>query len=115
MGLNPGAGYWMDMTFFTFICCKNCIVCLKKTENKQKRGRGWPNFFKNIMRNCFGVNIGYYYPFDRVQSIAHGQRKYILATESTVIINYFAEIQGIRSNLFIISYIYQLNCPSCIR
>ena len=36
----------MDMTFFTFICCKNCIVCLKKTENKQKRGRGWPNFSK---------------------------------------------------------------------
>ena len=24
-------------TFFTLICCKNCIVCLKKTENKLKR------------------------------------------------------------------------------
>ena len=30
--------------FFTFICCKNCIVCLKKTENKRKRGWGWPIF-----------------------------------------------------------------------
>ena len=29
---------------FTLICCKNCIVCLEKTENKQKRGRGWPIF-----------------------------------------------------------------------
>ena len=43
---NPGAVYWMDIwTFFHFlICSKNCIVCLKKTENKRKRGRGWPIF-----------------------------------------------------------------------
>ena len=34
----------LDGHFFTFICCKNCNVCLKKTENKQKRGRGWPIF-----------------------------------------------------------------------
>ena len=32
----------LDGHFFTYICCKNCIVCLKKTENKRKRGRGWP-------------------------------------------------------------------------
>ena len=33
----------LDGHFFTLICCKNCNnVCLKKTENKQKRGRGWP-------------------------------------------------------------------------
>ena len=32
--------------FFTLICCKNCSnVCLKKTENKRKRGQGWPIFF----------------------------------------------------------------------
>ena len=30
---------------FTMIC-KNCIVCLRGTENKRKRGRGWPIFFK---------------------------------------------------------------------
>ena len=29
-------------TFFTFICCKNCNVCMKR----RKRGRGWPNFSK---------------------------------------------------------------------
>ena len=28
--------------FFTLICCKKCTVCLKKTENKRKSGRGWP-------------------------------------------------------------------------
>ena len=32
--------------FFTLICYKNCIVCLKKTENKRKRGRGWAIFLK---------------------------------------------------------------------
>ena len=31
-GLNAGAVYWMDIKFFTFICCKNCNVCLKKTK-----------------------------------------------------------------------------------
>ena len=36
-----------DGHFCTFICCKNCNVCLKKTENKRKRGRGWPNLKKN--------------------------------------------------------------------
>ena len=37
--------------FFTLICCKNCNnVCLKKTENKRKRGRGWPIFKKRDYR-----------------------------------------------------------------
>ena len=31
-------------TFFTFVCCKNCSVCLKR----RKRGRGWP-FLKKIL------------------------------------------------------------------
>ena len=29
---NPGAVYWMVITFFTNICCKNCIVCLKRQK-----------------------------------------------------------------------------------
>ena len=29
----------LDGDFFTFICCKNCNVCLKR-KNKLKRGRG---------------------------------------------------------------------------
>ena len=33
VGSNPGTGYRMDI-----FCCKMCIVCLKKTENKRKRG-----------------------------------------------------------------------------
>ena len=36
--------------FFTLICCKNCIVYLKKTENKWKRGRGWPIYFKKPIK-----------------------------------------------------------------
>ena len=28
-------------TFFALICCRNCNVCWKKTENKRKRGWGW--------------------------------------------------------------------------
>ena len=40
----------LDGHFSTYICSKNCNdVCLKKTENKRKRGRGWPIFLKKIM------------------------------------------------------------------
>ena len=32
-GSNPGAVYWMDMIFFTLICCKNCNdVCFKRLK-----------------------------------------------------------------------------------
>ena len=31
----------LERHFVTSICCK-IYVCLKKTENKRKRGRGWP-------------------------------------------------------------------------
>ena len=31
----------LDGHFFTYICCKNCNVCLKKTEiNKKEAGLG---------------------------------------------------------------------------
>ena len=44
-----GRGYKSRMpytgwTFFTLICCTNCIVFFEKTENEQQRGRGWPVF-----------------------------------------------------------------------
>ena len=32
----------LDGHFFTYICCKNCIVCLKKTKNKQKEAEVGP-------------------------------------------------------------------------
>ena len=35
---NPGTiWYWMDMTFLTLICCKNCIVFLKRPKITKKR------------------------------------------------------------------------------
>ena len=41
VGSNPSAVYWMDMTFFTLICCKNCIVCLKRPKiNEKEAGDG---------------------------------------------------------------------------
>ena len=46
MGSNPGAPYWMDMTFFTLICCKNCIVCLKRPKISEKEA-GVAQFKKN--------------------------------------------------------------------
>ena len=33
----------LDGHSFSLICCKNCNVCLKETENKRKRGWEWPN------------------------------------------------------------------------
>ena len=42
--LAPDTGWTWH--FFTLICCKNCIVCLKKTKNKRKRGRGLLNLLK---------------------------------------------------------------------
>ena len=44
---NPGAIYWMDIFHINFL--QNCIdVCLIKTENKRKRGRGCPIFLKKV-------------------------------------------------------------------
>ena len=43
--LNPGAIYWMDMTFLTLICCKIWIVCLKRPKINEKETRIGP-FFK---------------------------------------------------------------------
>ena len=42
---NPGTVYWMDKTFFTFICCKNYNdVCLERPKKRP----GWPNLKKTI-------------------------------------------------------------------
>ena len=43
---NPDAVYWMDTTFFTFICFKNCIVCLKRPKINEKEAEVGP--FKKI-------------------------------------------------------------------
>ena len=36
----------LDGHFFTLICCKNCIICLKKTKNKLKKRPGLAHFLK---------------------------------------------------------------------
>ena len=50
VGLNPGAVYWMDITFFTLICCKKLYCLFEKTVKKRKRGRDWPIFFKKTIK-----------------------------------------------------------------
>ena len=37
----------LDGHFFTLICCKNCIVCLKRPKINEKRP-GFAHFLKNI-------------------------------------------------------------------
>ena len=45
----------LDGHFSTLICYKNCFdVCLKKTETKRKRSRGWPIFLKKYSEFCLG-------------------------------------------------------------
>ena len=36
MSSNPGANYWIDMIFFTLICLKFFIVCLKRPKINEK-------------------------------------------------------------------------------
>ena len=48
MGSNPSAVQWMDIwTFFTLICCKNCIVGLKRPQINEKEAGVGP-FFKKV-------------------------------------------------------------------
>ena len=42
MDSNPGADYWMDLNFFHIDLLLELNCLLKKTENKRKRGWGWP-------------------------------------------------------------------------
>ena len=47
VGSNRSTVYWMEMTFFTLICCKNCIdVCLKRPKINGKEAGDGP-FFNN--------------------------------------------------------------------
>ena len=42
MGSNPGAVYWMDMTFFHIDLLQELHCLFEKTKNKVKRVRAWP-------------------------------------------------------------------------
>ena len=51
----------LDGHFFTFICCKNCNVCLKKTENKNKKEAGvGPIFISILAMPSQGVKIDHF-------------------------------------------------------
>ena len=54
VGSNPGVIYWMDMTFFTLICCKRLYCLLEKTKNKRKSG---PLFKKRIFLPKYVVSF----------------------------------------------------------
>ena len=57
VGSNPGTVYWMVMTFFTLMCRKNCIVCLKRPKiNVKEAGVG---LFKNYSKLNHGQSYLY--------------------------------------------------------
>ena len=64
VGSDPGAVYWMDIwTFFTFICCKNRNVCLKRAKiNEKEAGFGplnlhWSRETVLTWRNSFECEL----------------------------------------------------------
>ena len=67
VGSNPSNIYWMDI--FSLICRKIVLIFLKKTENKRKRGRGWPIF--EMFLTTFG--------FAKLEFIQIGNAKDILS------------------------------------
>ena len=48
----------LDGYFFTLICCKNCIVCLKRQKRKEKEARVGP--FKKILKDLGGRNWNFF-------------------------------------------------------
>ena len=42
----------LDAHFFTFICCKNCIVCLKRPKINEKEAGVGPFFTNKESRFC---------------------------------------------------------------
>ena len=57
VGSNPGTIYWMDLTFFTLICCKSCIDGLKRLKINEKRPRVGQFFLKKQSINSFSAQI----------------------------------------------------------
>ena len=53
MSSITGAVYWMDLTFFTFICWNNCNFYLKRPKINEKEAGDGPCFFKKT------VNLNY--------------------------------------------------------
>ena len=49
MGSNPGTIYWMDMTFFTLMCCINCNDFCLKIPKINEAGVG--SFLKEVLQH----------------------------------------------------------------
>ena len=47
------ARYWMD--FFTIICCKICITCLKRQKINEKEAEDGP-FLKKLLNGLANLN-----------------------------------------------------------
>ena len=56
MGSNPGGVYWMDATFFHDDLLLKLYCLFGKTEDKRKRGRGWPFFKKRFELASAGID-----------------------------------------------------------
>ena len=57
MSSKTGAVYWMDLTFFTFICCNNCNFYLKRPKINEKEAGDGPCFLKKLSIWTIGVNV----------------------------------------------------------
>ena len=60
------ARYWMD--FFTIICCKICITCLKRQKINEKEAEDGPFLKKQFKLTCqsernFQGNVPTYFNF----------------------------------------------------
>ena len=104
MSSNPGTIYWMDN--FDIICCKNCIVCLKRWKEMKKKP-GLAHFFKKIVfcsvqwkalvgrteeQNCWLVETNSFYQKSQsfyirsIWLVDDDTRCWVLFIESNVII-----------------------------
>ena len=57
MSSKTGAVYWMDLTFFTFICCNNCNFYLKRPKINEKEAGDGPCFLKKLSIWTIVVNV----------------------------------------------------------
>ena len=78
------------LTFFTLICCKNCIVCLKRPKITEKRP-GLVHFFsKNTFLTVYNLRI------------SQKRSGYLLTcfTQANCTINLFLSLLGVIKSLY---------------
>ena len=70
-------------TFFTLICCKNCIVCLKRLKINKKEA-GLANFFLKSYLSCDLKYLGRHSTFLWFKFNEKRTRSYSLTTSSSL-------------------------------